>query len=261
MKMHISFYLTLIFSLIFSSSSSGQVFDSAYWKGWYETPIDVMNLGRWEEDAWWTASGVMAAGLVVYSQDEAIRTHFQSWRNKDTEWFSRNVAEPIGSGMYSLGGSAVLFGIGYLTDDLKLQRTSTQAVKAFILTGGATMIMKQLTHRVRPYEIPRSDLWYGPTGISSDYDAFPSGHTSTAFSVASVYAHAYSDRPWVGVTAYSLASLTALSRVHDDVHWASDVFFGAAFGWYVGRTIVKSDSRWLILPTGTGVSLQYRFDD
>lgn len=253
-------YILSIFSLLSSTQVQSQVLDSTYWTGWYETPVDVVSLGEWETEGWWTAGAIVTSGLVLYTQDEAIRSAFQNARTEQTEWFSRNIAEPIGSGAYSLGGSAILFGVGYLTDDEKLQRTSLQAVKAFVLTGGATVVLKQLTHRVRPYEIPRSDLWYGPTGISPDFDAFPSGHTSTAFSVASVYAHSYIDRPWVGVTAYSLASLTALSRIHDDVHWASDVFFGAALGWYVGRTIVQNDSRLLVIPTGNGVTVQYRLD-
>ncbi|NVK03967.1 MAG: phosphatase PAP2 family protein [Flavobacteriia bacterium] len=248
------------FFTLLSFNVEGQVFDSTYWRGWYESPVEVVSLGDWTEEGWWTAGAIVSTGLVLYAQDEEIRNAFQSVRTEQTEWFSANIAEPIGSGLYSLGGSAVLYGVGYFTDDERLQRTSAQAVKAFVLTGGATVVLKQMTHRVRPYEIPRSDLWYGPTGISPDYDAFPSGHTSTAFAVASVYAHSYSDRPWVGVTAYSLASLTALSRIHDDRHWASDVFFGAALGWYVGRAIVQNDSRLTVLPVGSGLVVQWRLD-
>lgn len=240
MKFQISFFSLLIFTVLFSIEGQAQI-DSSYWRGWYRTPVDVVSVHQWEEKGWWTAAGILTTGLVVYSLDDEIRASFQSNRNATTDGIAKYVAEPFGSGLYSLGGSAIAYGIGYLTDDYKLQRTSAQAVKAFVLTGGATQIMKQLTHRARPYEMGDPNLWYGPTGISGDFDAFPSGHTSVAFAVASVYAYSYSENPWVGITAYSFATLTGLSRINDDVHWASDVFFGAALGWYVGRTIVKTD--------------------
>jgi len=39
--------------------------------------------------------------------------------------------------------------------------------------------------------------------------------------------------------AYPLASLVGLSRINVDVHWASDVFAGAALGWAVGKAVVS----------------------
>lgn len=256
-------YLLLILLILngfFGHTLLAQDFDSEYWMSWYKDPIDVIGVGDWEQKEWIAASAIVTTGVILYTQDEAIREQFQSFRTPSTDNFSKYVAEPIGSGYYSIGISAAAYGVGWIIEDPKLRRTSIQAVKAYVLTGGATQILKQLTHRTRPYEMDRSDLWYGPTGISGDFDAFPSGHTSTAFAVASVYAHSYRDRPWVGVVSYSLATLTGLSRIHDDVHWASDVFFGAAFGWYVGKVIVENDSKLMVLPTGNGVSLTWQID-
>jgi len=45
------------------------------------------------------------------------------------------------------------------------------------------------------------------------------------------------ESPVVGITAYALAAGTALQRLYDDKHWASDVFAGAALGTAVGRWI------------------------
>ena len=39
--------------------------------------------------------------------------------------------------------------------------------------------------------------------------------------------------------AYGLATLTGLSRIYGNSHWASDAFFGAALGYFVGRTVVR----------------------
>lgn len=248
-----------VFIMLFSLGIKGQVWDSTYWKGWYQTPVDVVDLSRWEQKDWWIASGVLAGGALLYTQDEAIRDEFQSFRNPTTNAIAKYGLEPFGSGVYSMSGTALAYGVGYLTKDEKLKRTSAQAVKAYLLAAGAGFIVKQITHRSRPYEADRSDLWHGPYGLTSANDGFPSGHTAAAFAVASVYAHSYKEKPWLGVAMYSVAGLTGLSRINDNRHWASDVFFGAALGYYVGRTIVKTDSQLQLFPSGNGIYLSWRF--
>lgn len=260
MNVSISKSIWVFFMCLSAMTMKGQLLDSTYWRGFYQTPIDVVNVTRWSERDWWVAGGIVTTGLVVHAYDDEIRSSFQSWKSPTTEAISKYVAEPFGSGYLSVGGSAVALGIGYWIKDEKLKRTSVQAIKAYVITGGATFVLKQLTHRSRPYESGRSDLWYGPYALTGDNDGFPSGHTSVAFAVASVYAHSYHDNPWVGVGMYSLATLTALSRIHDDKHWASDTFFGAALGWYIGRTIVKTDPRLTLMPTGNGVYLSWSID-
>jgi len=50
--------------------------------------------------------------------------------------------------------------------------------------------------------------------------------------------HQYRDSPVVPIVAYSIAAGTALSRVIDNIHWASDVLVGSATGYAVGRAVV-----------------------
>lgn len=260
MKFRKFFSTLLILNTVFTTVLNAQATDEEYWKGWYETPLDVAGIGDWDKAAWWTASGVLVTGVVLYTQDQRIYESFADFRTPSSDAVSKYILEPFGSGVYSMGGTAIAFGVGSINGDDRLQRTSAQAFKAYILTAGATQILKQITHRPRPDEIPSSGLWYGPTGISGRYDAFPSGHTSSAFAVASVFAHSYKEHPWVGITLYSIAGLTGLSRIHDGRHWASDAFFGAAMGWYVGKVIVENDSRLSVFPGMDGVYLSWSLD-
>ena len=55
--------------------------------------------------------------------------------------------------------------------------------------------------------------------------------------------HYYPDRPLIGLLAYSGAVAVGLSRINDEKHWPSDVFFGAVLGYTVGRTIVRNAGR------------------
>jgi hypothetical protein len=65
--------------------------------------------------------------------------------------------------------------------------------------------------------------------------AWPSGHTSSSFTVASVLDEFYG--PKVGIPAYAIASLVGYRMIDTGDHWASDVVFGATLGWIVGHTV------------------------
>lgn len=65
--------------------------------------------------------------------------------------------------------------------------------------------------------------------------AWPSGHTSSSFTVASVLDEFYG--PKVGIPAYVAASVVAYRMMDTGDHWASDVVFGATLGWVVGHTV------------------------
>lgn len=66
---------------------------------------------------------------------------------------------------------------------------------------------------------------------------WPSGHTSSSFTFASVLDEYYG--PTVGIPAYAVASLIGYRMVDTDDHWTSDVIFGATLGWVVGHTIAN----------------------
>lgn len=65
----------------------------------------------------------------------------------------------------------------------------------------------------------------------SNDDAFPSGHTSTAFAYATFFHKEYGPRSaWYSVAGYSFATATGAMRILNDKHWLSDVLAGAALG-------------------------------
>lgn len=64
-------------------------------------------------------------------------------------------------------------------------------------------------------------------------DAFPSGHTSTAFVSAAFMHHRYGFR--IAIPAYVLATFVGYARVEADKHFAEDVVAGAAIGFLSSR--------------------------
>lgn len=196
----------------------------------------------------WAIGGSVAAGaLLIFSQDENIRhlaqNHRKPWSNK----LSANLFEPIGdlspqnTLAWTLSG---IYATSLLLKDQPLQKATLTSVKAIAVSGILVNLLKFTTGRARPYLNHGNNNWFN-SPLKSENRSFASGHTIVCFAVASSFAYAYPEKAWVGILGYSLAGLTGLSRIHDDQHWASDVFIGAVLGWSIGKLIVKSD-HWTI---------------
>ena len=107
-------------------------------------------------------------------------------------------------------------------------------------------MLKGLFGRSRPYAAAgdAQDFDLGGGFGSSTRRSFPSGHTSMAFTFASVIAGETSHR-WprahrvVAPLAYAAATGVGPARMYNDKHWASDVALGAAIGTLSGRIVVR----------------------
>lgn len=61
--------------------------------------------------------------------------------------------------------------------------------------------------------------------------SFPSGHTATAFTGATLLAHEYAGRSiWIPIAGYTVATATGVMRILNNRHYVSDVILGAAVG-------------------------------
>lgn len=66
---------------------------------------------------------------------------------------------------------------------------------------------------------------------SNARNSFPSGHTATAFMGAELLFQEYRDTsPWIGWSAYGLATVTGWLRIYNDRHYINDVVAGACIG-------------------------------
>lgn len=196
----------------------------------------ITSPARIDRDSALWAGGLAAGGLLVYSLDGQLRRGFaknHSSLNHDLA----SVAEKFGNGGYELGLVAAYGGLGYALNNDYAQRTAVLSVESFAAANAAGTLVKYFAGRARPYTHQGKGI-FRPFKMKTAYTSFPSGHTTSAFAVASVFARR-ADSPWVGAAVYALAAGTALQRVYDDKHWASDVFAGAALGTAVGRWIAS----------------------
>jgi len=91
----------------------------------------------------------------------------------------------------------------------------------------------------------------------SNHLSFPSGHSAVTFATATVIERHLGWRK--SLLGYAIASYVAMSRIHDNQHYLSDVIFGAAVGTIAGRTVVHHQADyWAFTPVampGGGVAL------
>ncbi len=240
--------------------------DIGYFKSILTDSRDILiSPGRWNKYQWIAVSGIVVVAGVLYTQDANIQKVVQ--KNQTPLWnsVSKYGLERLGSGLYSLPALGVLYGVGAIIKNDKARYTALKGAEAYLLGFIADNIMKQLTNRHRPYQSDPAnpDIWNGPLSLTIN-SSFPSGHSTNIFAVATVIATAYSQTIWVPIVCYTLAGLTAASRVYQNDHWFSDVFVGSALGFAIGRTIMNNHIKKLkVLPishVGNGVMLVYSLD-
>ncbi len=200
-------------------------------------------------EAYWVGAGLVTTAALLLTD----RGTYNSMKEAqyDGTWVSR--ASPVitefGS-TYGLGVLGAFAGYGFIAGDPRAKETAYLATEAFLTSGIWGVTIKLLTSRERPSVASESGgEWNGPFGFFrknrgqsiSAFDAFPSGHTLTAFSIATVVASQYSDNIIVPIVCYTASSLVGISRLTEDAHWASDVFVGALLGYLTAREVIANN--------------------
>jgi membrane-associated phospholipid phosphatase len=207
-----------------------------------DTKTVLTSATRWGPSSWITLSLLVGVTTAIADEEEDIQAWVQEHRNADTGNVAR-IAKPFGDGKYTLPVLATLYLVGRLSDNERARRTALLGVEGFVVTGIFTETLKHTTHKHRPRSGDLENIvWDGPRATRANL-SFPSGHAASAFALATVVASEYGDHRAVPPLAYGAATLCALSRVHDNAHWASDVIIGSAIGYFTARTIVGLHGR------------------
>jgi membrane-associated phospholipid phosphatase len=102
--------------------------------------------------------------------------------------------------------------------------------------------MKEAVGRLTPSDIPPDgnlrDTWFKYKGGLTNGGSFPSGHSASAFAVATVIAERYREHRWIPWVAYGAAAVLSLSRLPAQAHFPSDIFICAAIGYSVSHFVV-----------------------
>ena len=160
--------------------------------------------------------------------------------------FQQNISKSVYP--LALATPITMFAVGLINKDKKLQQQSYKVVGSLLINTAITQAMKYTIKRNRPYQDYSIII---PNNIENDA-SFPSGHTSTAFALATSMSIQY--KKWyVVVPAFAWASSVGYSRLYLGEHYPTDVFAGAAIG--VGSAYLSEWlSKKLFTPTPKGAN-------
>jgi hypothetical protein len=138
---------------------------------------------------------------------------------------------------YALGVMGGFYLAGVVTDNEKSVLVAQDLVAASVASALVNQSFKVVANRSRPRDNLGNNDFVGYTGLNNN-SSFPSGHTTEAFTLASVISSHY-DETWVSVLSYSTAGLVGVARMYHDAHFASDVVASAVIGTYIGKAVVS----------------------
>ena len=157
---------------------------------------------------------------------------------EDQSKWSLRVSE-IGAPYTLAGIAAATYLISRATGNKKARETGFLGALAIGHSQLLTQGLKLISQRERPLDYRENG--HGGLGFWRGGDSFPSGHASSSFALATVFAYEYGrEHRWVKYTSYGLASVVAASRLSGQKHWLSDLFVGATTGFMIGRFVYKT---------------------
>ncbi|MGH9423903.1 MAG: phosphatase PAP2 family protein, partial [Thermoanaerobaculia bacterium] len=187
--------------------------------------------------------GFVAAAAAASPADKYFTQRLQDPARQSNKYlhngaiFFRLIGDP---GSLAVGGLSYAY--GRVAGNRRAEDIGLHSVEAVLLSGAITGVTKMVAGRARPYKDTANSLNFGLfRGLTggSDYQSFPSGHTTAAFAFASIVSaetsHWWRGSKWpIGTIMYGGAALTGVSRIYNQFHWTSDVVAGAAIGTITG---------------------------
>jgi membrane-associated phospholipid phosphatase len=163
--------------------------------------------------------GAAATGVAATVDDE-VRGHFKD-RNHSTA--AANIGSYMGKPYVLVPAVGGLLVARHYSGDERFRSYTYALAQAYTIDLAMAGAIKVAVRRERP--------------DGSNNRAFPSGHASDYFTIATV-TYRYYGRT-AGIIGYAVAGYVSFSRVLRDVHWTSDIVAGATLGYIVGNTVCR----------------------
>jgi membrane-associated phospholipid phosphatase len=223
--------VVLNLSAAFAADSNSLFLDSLS-KDFDRFPKDVLADSKdtfWRFDnmtAFLVAGGVSVA-MHNGNSDDKIADNFEG--HQSLKEFPDRALDFIGGPAFHFGATGLWYALAAESKNDVGKEQAYIMMKALTITGTVTVGLKLAVDNETPNGKPL---------------AWPSGHTSSSFCVASVLDEFYG--PYVGIPAYVGASAVAWRMMETGDHWASDVVFGATLGWVVGHTVAGKNKNFKV---------------
>jgi hypothetical protein len=236
--------------------------------------------------------GVTASTLLLIAYDEKITQavqQFSRYINLSPENNAKNISPVDGmpffvptdlsSGLYYIGDGITEIAVNsgfyiysLFTKDPRARQTASQLSEGMIATGIYVQIFKHLTGRTTARASGGKDIWRPFPSWKEyyssvpKYDAFYSGHLTTAMMTTTVIAMNYPEKKFVKPLGYTLIGLCGFQMINNGVHWAGDYPMAIAMGYVIakiavnrGRYQIIDDTKEKLIENSGIVRPEYKF--
>ncbi len=178
----------------------------------------------WNQTFWLLAAGGASIALHSEGADERMEKDI-----RDNAFIAQDMDKAIdlvGGPGFHFGVAGLWYMIAAEQGNEKGLEQSWTMIKALSVSGAGTLALKLARNNHTPNDKPL---------------AWPSGHTSSSFTVASVLDEFYGSA--IGIPAYLGAGFVGYRMMESGDHWPSDVLFGAVWGYLVGHHVAGKDKQ------------------
>lgn len=183
-----------------------------------EIVVDVTNLPSKQNLFWLAVGGGAAAGAHQF--DTSVNSDLVG-----PTWAHRAFVPGayLGQSYTLLTAAGIVYVTGRAKDLPRVSHMGSDLIQSVAIAELMTQGLKYTVRRERP--------------DGSGANGFPSGHAADTFAFATALERHFGWK--YAVPGYLFASYVAASRLHDNVHYLSDVVFGSAVGIIAGRTVTR----------------------
>jgi len=190
-------------------------------------PPAADSLGHETSIRWWHGAAALGGISALMLLDGSVRHFVQDNRTRTGNDIASTVRHFGQPEVYATIPAGLLLA-GAIGHNPRLTHMGWRVVSSLAVAGAVTTGIKAVSGRARP-DSPAFDGDSDDFGLFSGHDAWPSGHTSMAFALATSLGDELHN-PWARWGLYGAATAVAWSRVNDNRHWLSDVATGAVVG-------------------------------
>ena len=195
----------------------------------------------WDKKDWATFLVVTGVTVGLFFVDRPIFFAFDPAKTKPVS----DALEPIqllGDFRTTAVPLSVLYVGSFFVHDKKLQSAARLGIRSLMFQALINQTMKNVIFR-RKVDSPWDFQLGPPRWEIPSPGAFPAGHSSNVWAVMSAFALVYEDDPVIPWVCYGLALGNNVAQVLNRDHWISEIFFGAAMGYFTTTFLASRDEQ------------------
>ena len=175
--------------------------------------------------------GIVALTAGSFLIDDEVNKIFTDHKTKTLDNIER-LGYYYGSPISTVPATIVMYFSGLAFKNKWLKETGLMLAETISIIAIVQVPSSIIAGRIRPHSTNDNIAFHFLGGTRQEKASFISGHTAIAISISNILAHQI-DNPFASTALYCLAAITSLSRLYDNQHWFSDVFIGAALGYFI----------------------------